>query len=140
MFHKWQIFLHFSKLWTSYRNTCKISVRNIYRLLSIPRQFVIDMLISKEWYSLWYESSSTNQDAIQKTMQIADLEEKNKFWHLLQIDQNNPLCIDSYAVWQSQDFMDLVKLLIKKSWFDSEWLFSLWWMWCWFEVDLFRGY
>lgn len=41
-------------------------------------------------------------------MQIADLEDKNL--NLLQIDQNNPLYIDSYDVWQSQDFMDLVKL------------------------------
>ena len=54
------------------------------------------------------------KDIMQKTMQIADLEDKNKFLQLLlRIYQNNPLYINSLVVCQSQDFMDLVKLLTK---------------------------
>lgn len=54
------------------------------------------------------------QDITQKTLQIADLEDKNKFLQLLlRIYQNNPLYINSIVVCQSQDFMDLVKLLTK---------------------------
>ena len=49
-----------------------------------------------------------------KDLQIADLEDKNKFLQLLlRIYQNNPLYINSLVVCQSQDFMDLVKLLTK---------------------------
>lgn len=55
-----------------------------------------------------------NQDILQKDLQIADLEDKNKFLQLLlRIYQNNPLYINSIVVCQSQDFMDLVKLLTK---------------------------
>ena len=54
------------------------------------------------------------QDIMQKTLQIADLEDKNKFLQLLlRIYQNNPLYVNSIVVCQSQDFMDLVKLLTK---------------------------
>ena len=54
------------------------------------------------------------QDITQKTLQIADLEDKNKFLQLLlRIYQNNPLYVNSIVVCQSQDFMDLVKLLTK---------------------------
>ena len=49
-----------------------------------------------------------------KDLQIADLEDKNKFLQLLlRIYQNNPLYVNSIVVCQSQDFMDLVKLLTK---------------------------
>ena len=49
-----------------------------------------------------------------KNLQIADLEDKNKFLQLLlRIYQNNPLYVNSIVVCQSQDFMDLVKLLTK---------------------------
>ena len=76
-----------------------------------------DIDLSKGCYNI-PESSSTNnalqQDIMQKTMQIADLEDKNKFLQLLlRIYQNNPLYINSLVVCQSQDFMDLVKLLTK---------------------------
>ena len=54
------------------------------------------------------------KDILQKDLQIADLEDKNKFLQLLlRIYQNNPLYINSIVVCQSQDFMDLVKLLTK---------------------------
>ena len=63
------------------------------------------------------------KDILQKDIQIADLEDKNKFLQLLlRIYQNNPLYINSkafarglcpFVVCQSQDFMDLVKLLTK---------------------------
>ena len=76
-----------------------------------------DIDLSKGCYNI-PESSSTNnalqQDIMQKTMQIADLEDKNKFLQLLlRIYQNNPLYVNSLVVCQSQDFMDLVKLLTK---------------------------
>ena len=59
-------------------------------------------------------NNALQQDIMQKTMQIADLEDKNKFLQLLlRIYQNNPLYINSLVVCQSQDFMDLVKLLTK---------------------------
>ena len=55
-----------------------------------------------------------NQDILQKDLQIADLEDKNKFLQLLlRIYQNNSLYANSIVVCQSQDFMDLVKLLTK---------------------------
>ena len=55
-----------------------------------------------------------SKDILQKDLQIADLEDKNKFLQLLlRIYQNNPLYINSIVVCQSQDFMDLVKLLTK---------------------------
>lgn len=55
-----------------------------------------------------------SKDILQKDLQIADLEDKNKFLQLLlRIYQNNPLYINSLVVCQSQDFMDLVKLLTK---------------------------
>lgn len=54
------------------------------------------------------------KDILQKDLQIADLEDKNKFLQLLlRIYQNNPLYVNSIVVCQSQDFMDLVKLLTK---------------------------
>ena len=59
-------------------------------------------------------NNALQQDIMQKTMQIADLEDKNKFLQLLlRIYQNNPLYINSLVVCQSQDFMNLVKLLTK---------------------------
>ena len=55
-----------------------------------------------------------SKDILQKDLQIADLEDKNKFLQLLlRIYQNNPLYVNSIVVCQSQDFMDLVKLLTK---------------------------
>lgn len=55
-----------------------------------------------------------SQDILQKDLQIADLENKNKFMQLLlRIYQNNPLYINSIVVCKSDDFMDLVKLLTK---------------------------
>ena len=59
-------------------------------------------------------NNALQQDIMQKTVQIADLEDKNKFLQLLlRIYQNNPLYVNSIVVCQSQDFMDLVKLLTK---------------------------
>ena len=55
-----------------------------------------------------------SKDILQKDLQIADLEDKNKFLQLLlRIYQNNPLYVNSIVVCQSHDFMDLVKLLTK---------------------------
>ena len=53
-------------------------------------------------------------DILQKDLQIADLEDKNKFLQLLlRIYQDNPLYINSLVVCKAQDFMDLIKLLTK---------------------------
>ena len=58
--------------------------------------------------------NSPESSLMTKDLQIADLEDKNKFLQLLlRIYQNNPLYINSLVVCQSQDFMDLVKLLTK---------------------------
>ena len=58
--------------------------------------------------------NSPESSLMTKDLQIADLEDKNKFLQLLlRIYQNNPLYVNSIVVCQSQDFMDLVKLLTK---------------------------
>ena len=49
---------------------------------------------------------------LQKDMQIADLETKNKFLNLLlTVYQNNPIYINSYVVCDSQLLMSMIKLL-----------------------------
>ena len=49
---------------------------------------------------------------LQKDMQIADLETKNKFLNLLlTVYQNNPIYINSYVICDSQLLMSMIKLL-----------------------------
>ena len=49
---------------------------------------------------------------LQKDMQIADLETKNKFLNLLlTVYQNNPIYINSYVICDSQILMSMIKLL-----------------------------
>ena len=54
---------------------------------------------------------NSEQD-LQKDMQIADLETKNKFLNLLlTVYQNNPIYINSYVICDSQLLMSMIKLL-----------------------------
>ena len=56
-------------------------------------------------------SQGSEQD-LQKDMQIADLETKNKFLNLLlTVYQNNPIYINSYVLCDSQILMSMIKLL-----------------------------
>ena len=58
-----------------------------------------------------YINRDIEQD-LQKDMQIADLETKNKFLNLLlTVYQNNPIYINSYVICDSQLLMSMIKLL-----------------------------
>ena len=58
-----------------------------------------------------YINRDIEQD-LQKDMQIADLETKNKFLNLLlTVYQNNPIYINSYVICDSQILMSMIKLL-----------------------------
>ena len=58
------------------------------------------------------ETRTLREQDLQKDMQIADLETKNKFLNLLlTVYQNNPIYINSYVICDSQILMSMIKLL-----------------------------